>query len=154
MFFYAVKSRITHAVFEREGVIIDERTTDYCKESIIFKNFDRHIPKDLSSHFTSGNMNKKSELLVQSISAPLDRVGYSNVYDKTITAESWRKAEIQIGVKELLLHLHENDIPTALISHHAQHEALVHTEKYQEIESLFDVRIYRDDHEASRIFNI
>ncbi|VDK41347.1 unnamed protein product [Taenia asiatica] len=143
---------MTHAIFEREGILIDCTIPDPCKDSVIFKRFDRHIPHTLSTYFMPDQMDKTCELLAQGISAPFDRVTFNSVYHKTLRAESWRTSDVQAGVLDLLSTLRENSIPMAMVSHHASADAVVHITKYRHLMEYFETKIFRDDPEASLDF--
>lgn len=148
LIYVLAKTKITHAIFEREGLLINTKELGFCDENIIFKRFDRHIPQELNAQFKPGEMNKTSELLVEGTSAPINRAGFHKVYHKTLIAESWRHAEIQPGVMELLTHLKRTGIPLAMVTHHMKDEGLVHAPKYKDLVQMFEHCIYRDDPEV------
>ncbi|KAL5111859.1 hypothetical protein TcWFU_003874 [Taenia crassiceps] len=138
---------MTHAVFEREGILIDCEVPDPCEDLTIFKRFDRRIPHTLSNYFMPDQMDKTCGLLAQGISAPFDRVTFDNVYHKTLRGESWHTSDIQSGVLDLLSTLRENNIPMAMVSHHASVDAIVHIAKYSRLMEYFETKIFRDDPE-------
>ncbi|KAH9286635.1 hypothetical protein ECG_01516 [Echinococcus granulosus] len=140
---------MTHAIFEREGILVDCPIPDPCEDSVILKRFDRHIPRTLSTYFSPSQMDKTCEFLVQGISAPFDRVTFDSVYHKTLRAESWHTSDVQTGVLDLLSTLRENNIPMAVVSHYTSADALVHVTKYSNLMEYFEAKIFRDDPEAS-----
>ena len=140
---------MTHAIFEREGVIINCPMPEPCEDTTIFKRFDRRVHDALHDYFKPCEMDKTCEILVDGISSTFDRVTYDSIYHRTLMAESWHTSDIRSGAAELLSILWESKIPMAVVSHHSSSEALVHAEKYRQIMNYFETKIFKDDYEAS-----
>lgn len=142
---------MTHAIFEREGVIIDCPIPGICEDTIIFKKFDRRVHDTLYDYFEPRKMDKVCELLVDGITSSFDRTTYDSIYHKTLMAECLHRSDVRPGIINILSTLRERKLPIVLVSHHSSAEALVHAEKYSHMMSYFEGKIFKNEYEASYI---
>jgi len=129
-------ARITHVIFDFDGVILDTETIFYETNSRCLKQFGAEYNKDLKL----GQMGRKLEEGVNWLlgQTGLDRKGvtieaYLVLYKQILDELFSTKPREMPGAKRLLTHLHAHNIPVAICTGSASDEFRLKTCKCQEL---------------------